>query len=531
MKSVSDSDIDLEMIDAVIFDMDGVVTDTATVHAMAWKQLFDEYLKKRAEKHGEKFKPFDADSDYRRYVDGKPRYDGVRSFLESRGISLPTGSPDDNPGEETIYGLGKRKNGYFLDRLERDGVTVYQSTVDFINGLRDEGVHTAVISSSRNCEEVLRAAGVRELFEVKVDGVDSAELGIKGKPDPDIFLEAARRLSVEPGRAVIVEDALAGVQAGRKGGFGLVIGVDRTGHGDELVKQGADIVVRDLSELKLLHADKAGKVNGAGRIMKDVPSALEKREAIFRYFEAGTPAVFLDYDGTLTPIVAHPAQAVLSDDMRSVLERLKRKFKVVILSGRDLADVQDMVGIEGIVYAGSHGFDVAGPGGYHDDEKGREFLAALDKAERELQNSLKGIPGARVERKRFAIAVHFRQVDSADVGALEKEFDRVLSGHPQLRKSAGKKIFELVPDIDWNKGRALLSLVEKLYEDSEKVVPLYIGDDTTDEDAFRAIRDRGIGIVVGDEERKTAACYRLQDTDEVRAFLEALLEMAKRGEQ
>ena len=264
--------------------------------------------------------------------------------------------------------------------------------------------------------------------------------------------------------------------------------------------------------------------------MRELPSALDNRKGILQRLEAGTPAIFLDYDGTLTPIVAHPAEAVLAGDMRAVLERLKEHWKVSILSGRDLNDVQKMVGIEDIIYAGSHGFDIAVPGdSYHDDEKGRDFLAALDRAEKELETALEGIPGARVERKRFAIAVHFRQVDNANIGVVEQKLNRVLAGHPELRKSTGKKIFELVPDIDWNKGKALVSLVEKLFADSAGVVPLYIGDDTTDEDAFRAIRDWGISIVVGGEERETTARYRLKDTNEVRAFLEDLLGLAKKG--
>ena len=264
MKISSDGKLDLNGLDAVIFDMDGVITDTATVHAMAWKRLFDEYLKKRVDRYEVTFEPFDADSDYRRYVDGKPRYDGVRSFLESRGISLPQGSPDDSPDKETVYGLGIRKNGYFLGRLKHDGAKVYQSSVDIIKRLRENGVYTAVISSSRNCEDVLRAAGALKLFDVKVDGIDSVELGIKGKPDPAIFLEAAGRLDVKPSRAAIVEDSLAGVEAGRKGGFGLVIGVDRTGYGDELRKQGADIVVRDLSEFGLCRAENCNEAERQG---------------------------------------------------------------------------------------------------------------------------------------------------------------------------------------------------------------------------------------------------------------------------
>ena len=236
-------------IDAVLFDMDGVITATARTHAAAWKQLFDEFLAAQASHQGPAFQPFDADDDYRRYVDGKPRYDGVRSFLASRAIALPEGDAADPPDADTVHGLGNRKNGYFLERLRRDGVEVYPGSLALLRALRAKGVGAAVISASRNAEHVLEAAGVLKLFDAKVDGRDADALGLPGKPDPAVFLEAARRLGVAAERAAVVEDALAGVEAGRRGGFALVIGVDRTGHPDELRAAGADRVVRDLAEL------------------------------------------------------------------------------------------------------------------------------------------------------------------------------------------------------------------------------------------------------------------------------------------
>lgn len=232
----------------VVFDMDGVITDTARSHASSWEQMFNDYLRARAASSGEEFQPFTED-DYLTYVDGKPRYDGVRSFLESRGIHLPEGTPDDPPDEETVCGLGNRKNILFLDILEEGGADPYRSTVRVVEQLKERGAGVAVITSSRNSEEVLGSAGVRDLFEVKVDGVDCARLGLPGKPEPDIFLEAARRLGVAPDQAAVVEDALSGVEAGRRGGFGLVVGVDRSGQAEELAAAGADIVVTDLADL------------------------------------------------------------------------------------------------------------------------------------------------------------------------------------------------------------------------------------------------------------------------------------------
>lgn len=236
-------------VDAVIFDMDGVVTDTARIHALAWKQAFDEYLRREARRKGRPFRAFDARRDYTAYVDGKQRYDGVRSFLSSRAISLPDGNPDDPPDRETVCGLGNRKNLLFLSRLERSGVAAYPSTVRLAKRLRERGTRTAIVSASRNCGNVIRAAAVDQLFDVKVDGVDLDSMGLKGKPAPDIFLEAARLLGCAPSRVAVIEDSLAGIEAARSGGVGLIIGVDRRGRGRRLKERGADIVVRDLAEV------------------------------------------------------------------------------------------------------------------------------------------------------------------------------------------------------------------------------------------------------------------------------------------
>ncbi|MGB8385658.1 MAG: HAD-IA family hydrolase [Dermatophilaceae bacterium] len=230
--------------DAVVFDMDGVITDTARVHAQVWKRLFDQYLTERA--GGQPVTEFDADQDYRRFVDGKPREAGVLDFLASRGIVVPRGEPTDPPDSPTAFGLGARKDGYFNAQVERFGVTAYPSTIALVHDLHDAGIKTAVITSSRNCELILRGAGVADLFPVRVDGALAAELGLPGKPDPAVFLEAARRLGAIPDRTVVVEDALSGVEAGRQGGFALVIGVDRTGDAEALRGAGADVVVADL---------------------------------------------------------------------------------------------------------------------------------------------------------------------------------------------------------------------------------------------------------------------------------------------
>jgi len=242
--------IDRARFDAVIFDMDGVVTDTARVHMEAWKRLFDDFLRSRAEHSEESFRPF-TDADYQRYVDGKLRQDGVRSFLASRGIAPDEGSADDPPEAGTVRGLGNAKNAYFLELLASQGAGSFPHAVDLVRRLQEARIATAIISASRNAKAVLASAGVLDLFAVRVDGVVAAELGLPGKPDPAVFLEAADRLGVPPDRAVVVEDAQAGVAAGRAGGFGLVIGVDRGDESEELRARGAHVVVADLSQVQL----------------------------------------------------------------------------------------------------------------------------------------------------------------------------------------------------------------------------------------------------------------------------------------
>ena len=235
--------------DAVLLDLDGVITDTANLHAACWKQMFDEYLQKRAAERGEPFRPFELATDYRLYVDGKPRFDGVRDFFTSRGIQLPEGTPDDPPQAETVGGLGNRKNELVNNVIEEVGVEPYEGTVKLIHQLRHQGFKIAVVTSSQNCEAVLKATKLNALFDVRVDGNTIHAQHLAGKPAADTFLTAAHALGIDPTRAVVVEDAISGVEAGRNGNFGLVIGVARKGNAEELRHHGAHLVVNDLSEL------------------------------------------------------------------------------------------------------------------------------------------------------------------------------------------------------------------------------------------------------------------------------------------
>ncbi|MGD9734166.1 MAG: HAD family hydrolase [Solirubrobacterales bacterium] len=236
-------------VTACLFDLDGVLTKTAVVHAHAWKQMFDEFLEKRAEANGEEFREFDISSDYNEYVDGKPRYDGVRDFLASRGIELPHGEEDDPPAAETVCGLGNRKNDLVLELIERDGVEAYEGSVRFARLCGAAGLHRAVVSSSANTKSVLKVVGIEDLFEAVIDGVVIEEKHLEGKPAPDSYLAGAAAVGVEPAAAAVFEDAVSGVESGRAGSFGHVVGVDRVDHAEALREHGADVVVKDLAEL------------------------------------------------------------------------------------------------------------------------------------------------------------------------------------------------------------------------------------------------------------------------------------------
>ena len=511
-------------IAGVIFDTDGVITKTASAHFAAWKQVFDDLLMRH---DGADQRAFD-DADYRRYVDGRDRYSGVAAFLESRGIDLPSGSPDDPPGDETVSAIGNRKNAAFLDHVQHEGVEAFGSTVRLIGELREHGIATAAISASRNAATVLEAAGLSGLFDARVDGLDATALGLASKPEPDLFVEAARRLGVAPGEAAVVEDAVAGVEAGRRGEFGLVIGVDRTRHPAELARF-ADLVVPDLADLEW-SGDSLTRSVRPSSPLRSLSSALEDPQ-VGRLLEGRRLALLLDYDGTLTPIVERPADARIPDRIRGALADLAALLTVGIISGRDLDDVRAMVGVDGLWYAGSHGFDVVSPtGARRQFDEGTAALPALEQADAALRQLVAELAGVAVERKRFAIAVHFRAADPSVEPRLEELVRHEADAHPELRMAGGKKIFELRPAADWDKGKALEWVLSAATDDDASVLPIYIGDDETDEDALLVVRRTGVGIVVGDEERPTAAHYRLDDPSQVGDFLDRLLDLVGTSE-
>jgi alpha,alpha-trehalase len=507
--------IDFEDLDAILVDLDGVLTDTAKIHASVWKKTFDAYLREYADHFGGTYEPFDLKTDYRNCVDGKPRYEGVASFLESRGICLPRGEESDSPSKETICGLGNRKNKRFLEEIKQRGVEIYQTSVDFIKRVKSLGLKVAVVTSSRNCGEVLEGAGLGDFFDVRVDGIVARESMLRGKPAPDGYLEAARRLSVEPSRAAVVEDAISGVQAGKAGNFGLVVGISRNGEPEILKQCGADIVVSDLSELCIRQEEEG--------ICMIPPLALESLSDIRARIQNKRVAVFLDYDGTLTPIVERPELAFLPDDMRATMKALADRCTVVVISGRERSDVEHLVGLKSIIYSGCHGFDISGPAGTGiRHEEGARYVPVIAKAARELHRQLDSIEGVIVENKTYAVAVHFRMVRAEDVGQVEQVVDSVLARHGLLRKTRGKKVFELRPNIRWDKGKAVLWLLDALGLDQADVLPFYIGDDVTDRNAFLALRGIGVSILVAKQIWPSCADYRLSDPAEVRTFLEKL---------
>ena len=506
-------------IDALVFDLDGVITQTRKTHKKAWKKMFDHFLDEAG--HSGEF----SEQDYAAYVDGKPRYEGVRSFLSSRGIELPFGEENDPPGHETVCAIGNRKN-YLFNRLIRDeGVEVYDDAVEKIKTWKRAGIKTAIVSSSRNCRTILEKTGIADLFEVRVDGAVSAERGLKGKPDPDIFIEAARELDARPERSIVFEDAVSGTQAGQKGFFGLVVGVARFGNSDELLKNGADICIPDFKGFDLF-----GDKDIADFLSYTKPMVFSESTDIFDRLSKKEPVFFLDYDGTLTPIVSRPEDAVLSDGMRDTLSELSELFSVSVVTGRDLEDVRNFIRLDNIIYSGSHGYITRGPDGLEmEHEKSGEIMELMDKVEKDLHDLIEGkAEGVTIDRKRYAIAVHYRNASENEVPYVFKVVDKMLEKHSGLKTGEGKMLVEIKPDIDWHKGKAVMWIYKKLgFSEQSGIIPVFIGDDVTDEDAFRVLKGRGIGILVENHGQDTLADYSLKNVFQVQEFFSKLIGIYK----
>ncbi len=399
-----------------------------------------------------------------------------------------------------------------LDGVLADDVPVFGPTVDLARKLREIGVAAAAYSSSPHCLQALKAGGIDDLFGVCIDGM-AGERGTAERPDSAALLEATRRLGVRPQRCVVIENSDAGVAAGRTGGFALVIGIDGRGRVADLTRHGADVVLADLAEVTVRTGDKR---------VSELPNALESYGQLIGITSARESMLFLDFDGTLSPIVSDPGAARLVDGADEALKLVAGVCPVAILSGRDLADVRDRVGIPGIWYAGSHGFELTGPdGAHHQNEAAAVFVPVLESAAAELSRTLAEIPGVRVEHKRFAVAVHYREVVPEHVAEIVATAHG-LGARNGLRVTGGRMLVELRPDIDWDKGTTLAWIRDRI-DPSCARLPIYIGDDLTDEDAFDAVRFDGVGIVVAHDEdgdRKTAAHFTLGSPDQVREFIQ-----------
>ena len=360
---------------------------------------------------------------------------------------------------------------------------------------------------------------MENLFDTRIDGVISEERNIVGKPAPDIFLEAARELNIKPEHALIVEDSLAGVEAGKKGNFGLVVGIINGSTKEELLKIGADKVVKNLLllDLKL-------KVS---RFPHGLPSALQHLKELKEQFIKIAPFIFLDFDGTLAPIVEHYEDAVMTDDMKTLVKELATKFTIAIISGRGLKDIENRVGLKEIYYSGSHGFEISGPDNfYKENEDARKILPVFDKLEPILREALNDIEGVRFERKKFTLAIHYRQIKEEKIQMFFYCVDKVLKNYIELKQGTGKKVIEIRPNIKWDKGKAVEMLMEELAYKGKKLFPVYLGDDITDEDVFKSL-ENGVGIIVGDHGSKTFADYYLENVNEVKDFLNNLLALSK----
>lgn len=531
---------------SVIFDLDGVITKTATLHAHAWKETFDQYLKLREKRDGEPFHEFTYQNDYLTFVDGRPRYQGVKTFLESRSITLPFGNPSDPPDKETITGIGNKKNQLFHQLLKEEGAEVFDSSIRLVKKLKENGLKVGVASSSKNCQAILKSVGLEDLFQARVDGIVSAELGLKGKPEGDIFVTAAKNLGTLPEDSVVVEDASSGVEAGRNGGFGLVLGVARENNKQELARAGADLVVTDLEEIDIQiindwfmrkpkpFFENYDHLKSASEIFPK--EHLKDKKILINptYQRSGKSVIdtdkklvfFLDYDGTLTPIVASPELAVISQEMKQTVNELSKIHTVAVVSGRMREDVQNLVSIKAIFYAGSHGFDIKGPGGFtmiHPVAK--KTIPLVSEIIEQLKQTLQDMEGVLIEEKKFSVAVHYRNLKKQEnLAFIEKTVNHIIQKHDQLRLLKGKKVFEILPNIDWDKGKAVRWIMNALEIPWDKTSVFYIGDDTTDEYAFRTVVTRGTAIMVTDDPSKPSlADFQLQSPKEVKKFFEQVI--------
>lgn len=475
----------------IILDVDGVITDTRRTHYEAWKKIFDTELRSRDQ-------PEFSESDYQKFVDGRPREEGISTFFTSRRITLT---------DAEIRSLAEEKNNVFLDILKSRPPQLYNDFLEAFKEWEAQNISVMAVSSSKNCRSILESVGVKQNFKCIIDGTDAQALHLKGKPSPEYFLEAARKIHLSPDDCAIVEDAIPGVKAGRNGNFSYVIGMGRFGQTSpvELYQNGADFVVPSLREV--------GKLKNILSSLQDFKARVGSREI----------SLFIDYDGTLTNIVNDPKEALLSDSMRSLLSTCSKSFKVSVISGRDLLDVKQKVGISSIFYSGCHGLDISGPGCFHFQvEEVSAILPQLEEASLMLSTTFSNVKGILIERKQFSTALHYRMVTEISDEKVSQVVLKLISHFKNLKIKHGKKVIEILPDVQWDKSQAVDKISQILEIDPEATVPVYIGDDITDEDVFLKYRRKGICIKVCDDEYLHNAHYKLKGPLEVEKFLSFL---------
>ncbi len=500
---------------AIIIDMSGVLINTTLTDKKAWEKVFNQLLKS----HNARY--LFNEEDYYTFIEGKPKYERIQNYLNRLNISLPNGNPDDSPGYHSIYGLEKKKSKVFTQLLNKGELKVYEKAIEQVHSWKEKGLRIAVVSSDENFKKALVSMEMDHLFDIIIERHASRKKGLKEKPEADLYIQAAKELNLPPESCVLFDDTIQGLRAGSKGNFGLVVGVSRADNRKLLSENGADVVIDDFDEIDLLNDP-------------DIKAWFEQPTPPFasEYVKIGdavyekTPVLFLDYDGTLTPIVQRPEAAVISDEMKEVLNECASKFTVAAVSGRDMDDLKSRIKLENMIYAGSHGFRISGPEGlYMEHEKTDEILPRLDAIEKKLQDVFsEGVEGVQIERKRYAIAIHYRNAEEKDVPFIRQKSFEAIEQSEGFKIGEGKKILEIKPDIDWHKGKAVLWILEKLgLNDTGKYVPIYIGDDTTDEDAYRALKGKGFGIQVGPGAEQTAAQFKLKNVYQVRLLLKELV--------
>lgn len=491
-----------ESYSAVILDLDGVLTDTRNLHYEAWKQTFDEYLRNYGQG------PF-SQKEYEQYVDGKPRSQGILDFLIFRGIPITSSE---------LQKLGKRKNDIYLYELDHQGVVVFSDALRALRRWKEKGIPLAVVSSSKNTSKILERLRIRNFFDVEMNAVIGEEMHLDGKPHADYFLEAAKRLNKNPDECIVIEDAVSGIQAGKEGKFGTVIGVARPGQtgSKELGQAGADFVVSTLEEIFDLK-----------------PNIIKNWRNFSQFIDGKEMALFLDFDGTLSEIVPDHKDAEMVEEIRPVLTRIAESIKVAIISGRDRKDVKTRVGIDGLFYAGCHGYDISGPGCFHFQiEEAEAAKEEMLEALKQIESHASNYPGLSVEPKKYFTAIHFRNVHPSLHQRLKNEINDLVKKFEKIEVRKGKMVVDLAPKLKWNKGEAVKKLCEVLDLDPGKTVAVYIGDDLTDEDVFCELHSWGVGIKVGVESMAgTCSDYSLRTPTEVGAFLNKIEQTFTRQEK